>query len=146
MDFDEIKHELQVCFSCGTCTGSCPISRFEPEKNPRRFIQAVLKSQDMSVLEDFEPLWLCTTCYACEDRCPQGINITNLLIKLKNIASKQGYIPSSFKAELETLIANGVTTPPVQSILTRREKLNLPELPQPNLDQMRKLINITLED
>lgn len=146
MDLEEIKHELQVCFSCGTCTGSCPISRFEPEKNPRQFIQAVLTSQDLSILEDFEPLWLCTTCYACEDRCPQGINITNLLIKLKNLAAKQGYVPPSFKAELETLIANGVTTPPVQSILTRREKLNLPELPQPNLDQMRKLIHLTLEE
>ena len=146
MEYSEIREKLKLCYSCGTCTGSCPVARVEPEQNPRRFIDAVLNSEDISVLQNYEPLWLCTTCYACEDRCPQGINITTLLIQLKNIAAKEGYVPPSIKAELETVIANGVTTPPSQSILKRREKLNLPEIPEPNLEAMQKLIRLTLND
>lgn len=148
MDLQEIKQQLQVCFSCGTCTGSCPIFRVNPDKNPRRFIQAVLNTTDLniSVLEDFKPLWLCTTCYACEDRCPQGINITTLLVKLKNIAAKHGYVPESVKAELETIIANGMTSPPGKGILMRRKKLKLPELPEPDLQAMQTLIHLTLDE
>ncbi|MFW9856879.1 MAG: 4Fe-4S dicluster domain-containing protein, partial [Candidatus Thorarchaeota archaeon] len=147
-DINEIKNQLQVCFSCGTCSGSCPIFRVNPEKNPRRFIRAVLDSSnsDISVLENFEPLWLCTTCYACEDRCPQGINITTMLVKLKNIAARHGYVPESVKAELETIIANGTTSPPGKSILMRRKKLSLPDLPQPDLPAIQKLIHLTLDD
>ena len=39
-----------------------------------------------SELEKNDLLWLCTSCYQCEDRCPEGVPLTTLLIRLKNMA------------------------------------------------------------
>jgi len=31
-------------------------------------------------------LWNCTTCYSCQEYCPQGIQVTDILYELKNQA------------------------------------------------------------
>ncbi len=31
-------------------------------------------------------LWDCTTCYLCQEHCPQGVKVTDVLYELKNLA------------------------------------------------------------
>ena len=31
-------------------------------------------------------VWDCATCYQCQENCPQGIHVTDIMYELKNIA------------------------------------------------------------
>jgi len=31
-------------------------------------------------------LWDCLTCYQCQEQCPQGVSVTDVLYELKNLA------------------------------------------------------------
>jgi heterodisulfide reductase subunit C len=31
-------------------------------------------------------LWDCVTCYQCQEHCPQGVKVTEVLYELKNLA------------------------------------------------------------
>ncbi len=46
---------------------------------------------DESVLEDID-IWFCSTCYTCYERCPRDIPVTDMIIKLRNIAVEEGFI------------------------------------------------------
>ena len=60
------------CFSCGTCTASCPVSEIDERFNPRLFIRQALMGQREELLSS-ELLWYCTQCYTCFARCPQDV-------------------------------------------------------------------------
>jgi len=36
-------------------------------------------------------LWDCVTCYQCQEQCPQGVKVTEVLYELKNLAIKNVY-------------------------------------------------------
>jgi len=142
LEFKEIKRLLNVCYQCGTCVSSCAGGLVNPEKNIRRLIQNLIDSADISELKDRDLLWLCTSCYQCEDRCPEGIPLTTLLIRLKNMDADRGLIPASVQKEIETLGTHSFTFPPAKSIIARRKRLGLPDLPQPAEAEMEALINM----
>ena len=81
--------KIRACINCGTCTGSCPSGRRTAYRT-RSAIRKALTG-DESVLQDID-IWLCTTCYYCYERCPRDIPVTDMIIKLRNIAVEEGYI------------------------------------------------------
>jgi heterodisulfide reductase subunit C len=36
-------------------------------------------------------LWDCVTCYQCQEHCPQGVKVTDVLYELKNQAMKETF-------------------------------------------------------
>ncbi len=142
---DELIPLIEVCYQCGTCTGSCPITRFNQEKNPRKLINMLVTTGDASVLDDNELLWLCTTCYQCEDRCPQGIPLADVFVKLKNLSVEQGKIPPSVRKEIEAIAKNGYTFPITKGILSKRKRLGLPTPPPPAMDEIRAIVKQTTD-
>jgi heterodisulfide reductase subunit C len=34
-------------------------------------------------------LWDCLTCFQCQEQCPQGVGVTDVLYELKNRATRQ---------------------------------------------------------
>jgi len=96
----EVTHEaggenIKLCFACGICTASCPIREVDENYNPRRIIRMVLLGMKERVLSN-EFIWFCSSCYACSERCPQGVRFTEVMNALKNLAVKQGHIPAAF--------------------------------------------------
>jgi len=81
--------KLRACINCGTCTASCPSGRRTAYRT-RSAIRKALTG-DESVLKDID-IWLCSTCYYCYERCPRDIPVTDMIIKLRNIAVEEGYI------------------------------------------------------
>jgi heterodisulfide reductase subunit C len=142
LEFNEIKRLLNVCYQCGTCVSSCAAGLVNPQKNIRKLIQNLIDSADESEIKKNDLLWLCTTCYQCEDRCPEGVPLTTLLIRLKNMAVERGLIPDFVQKEIETIAAHSFTYPPVKSIISRRKRLGLPDLPRPAEAEMQTLINL----
>lgn len=97
---------IRRCFACGTCTASCPVREVTERYNPRRIIHmAVLGMKDAVLTSDF--VWLCSTCYACHDRCPQDVRITDLMHAIKNIAVRNGHIHASFRSQAVLLRDHG---------------------------------------
>jgi heterodisulfide reductase subunit C len=141
LEFKEIKRLLNVCYQCGTCVSSCAAGLVNPQQNLRRLIQNLINTADESELNQNDHLWLCTNCYQCEDRCPEGVPLTTLLIRLRNMAAARGFIPASVQKELETIAAHGFTYPPAKSIISRRRRLGLPDLPRPADAEMQTLID-----
>ncbi|MHA1490160.1 MAG: CoB--CoM heterodisulfide reductase subunit C [Promethearchaeota archaeon] len=81
--------KLRSCINCGTCTGSCPSGRRTAFRT-RVALRKALEG-DESVLQDID-IWMCSTCYYCYERCPRDIPVTDMIIKLRNIAVEEGYI------------------------------------------------------
>lgn len=97
---------IRRCFSCGTCTASCPVREVTERYNPRRIIRmAVLGLREPVLSSDF--IWLCSTCYACHERCPQDVRITELMHAIKNVAVREGYVHPSFRTQVDLLRQHG---------------------------------------
>ena len=142
LEFSEIKRLLNVCYQCGTCVSSCAAGLVNPQKNIRKLIQKLIDTADESELNKNDLLWLCTNCYQCQDRCPEGVPLTTLLIRLRNMAVDRGLTPAAVQKEIETLAAHSFTYPPAKSIIARRQRLKLPDLPRPARDEMQTLFDL----
>ncbi|MDY7079307.1 MAG: 4Fe-4S dicluster domain-containing protein [Chloroflexota bacterium] len=84
--------KLSYCFSCGTCTASCPIAWVEETYNPRRIITMVMMGMKEQVLSS-PVIWLCSACDICHRRCPQDIRISDLMKAIRNVAIREEYEP-----------------------------------------------------
>jgi len=86
---------IKLCFACGLCTASCPVSDIDPEYNPRRIIRMVLLGMRKEVLSSNLP-WLCSQCYTCQAHCPQNVNFADVMKALRSMAEREGYVHPSF--------------------------------------------------
>jgi len=140
------KHEIagepgggnvKACFACGTCSASCPVREIDDRYNPRKIIRmAILGMRDRVLQSDF--IWLCSTCYTCEERCPQNVCITEVINAIKNIATREGYIHSAFKTQAELVGNSGRLYEMEEFDNKRREKMGLPKL-KTSFDEVKKL-------
>jgi len=97
---------IRLCFQCGTCSGTCPVRAINDNYNPRRIIRMILLGMRREVLcSDF--IWLCSTCYACHERCPQNVRIPDLMMAVRNIAIREGNIHPVYKAYVDMLDQRG---------------------------------------
>lgn len=78
------------CYQCGTCSGSCPVID-EMEYGPRRIVNMIQAGMEHEVLSS-KDMWRCVSCYSCANRCPRGIEITDLMADLRRLAIKNGYV------------------------------------------------------
>lgn len=98
--------KIVYCFSCGTCTASCPISWVNEKYNPRRIIKMVAMGMREEVLSS-PFIWFCSACDLCYRRCPQGVRISDLMKALRNIAIREGYEPPRAIAQVNERICVG---------------------------------------
>jgi len=93
---------IKSCFACGICTASCPIREIDSQYNPRKIIRMVLLGMKERVLKS-PFIWLCSNCYACTERCPQGVRFTEVMNAIKNLAVKEGHIHPAFRQQINIL-------------------------------------------
>ena len=79
------------CFACTTCTVSCPVVR--NYDNPLEALgmlpHQMIRAANLGIgdiIFDSNMLWSCLGCYACQDNCPQGVQIADVFYELKNMA------------------------------------------------------------
>ncbi len=116
-----------LCFQCGTCTGSCPSGR-QTSYRTRKLIREAQLGLKNKILPS-EELWMCTTCYACQERCPRGVDIVDLITILRNMAVKEGHMSEEHKKVARYLLQNGATIPLNDKYMDLRKKLGLSERP-----------------
>ncbi len=88
--------DFSVCMQCAVCSSSCSM-RFN--MNVRRLIARYIGGGEFWS----EELWNCTTCHVCQDRCPRGIPITDLIIEARSRTIETGRIPPDVREMLESI-------------------------------------------
>lgn len=86
---------IKVCFACGLCTASCPVSIIDPVYNPRRIIRMILLGMRKEVLSS-GVIWLCSQCYSCQAHCPQNVDFADIMKALRNMAVRESYVHPTF--------------------------------------------------
>jgi heterodisulfide reductase subunit C len=93
---------IQQCFQCGTCGGSCPMGK-SMDATPRKIMHlAQLGLQDK--IEENNTCWLCASCHTCNVRCPRGIDLPRVMeaIRLMTLRKNRNFLEPSELPE-ETL-------------------------------------------
>lgn len=132
---------IKLCFACGICTAGCPIREIDETYNPRKIIRMIiLGMKDRVLRSDF--IWYCSTCYACTDRCPQGVKFTDVMTAVKNVAVKAGYIHPAFKQQIAILGKFGRLYDIDEFDNKKRAALGLPEVGKTK-GLMKKILDLT---
>ncbi|MBI9084243.1 MAG: (Fe-S)-binding protein [Desulfobacterales bacterium] len=121
------KHILDFysCADCGRCSDQCPANAVGRPLSPR-FIS--IKGRDLafknyplwpldakfkksepligSIYEEDE-IWSCTTCGACEQECPLGIEYIDKIVDLRRGMVDEGMVPQSLQKPLSALEKRG---------------------------------------
>ncbi len=134
--------KIRLCFQCGTCTADCPIARFTESYRPRKLMRMTHLGLKNRLLPS-DVLWLCTTCFTCVDHCPQGVDVANVVRALRNLAVKEGYMPSVYK-DLSSCIRDTGYAYGIPGLrIRKRGELGLPPIPKADKDSIKKLFDIT---
>lgn len=148
---DKIKEaggdSLEYCFQCGTCTGSCPSGRRTPYR-----VRQIIRKTNMGLKDEVisDPdLWMCTTCYACQERCPRKISIVDVVKLARNEAARAGFMGPAHKMVGSFVIKTGHGVPINDATMELRKKVGLGELPPTThsfpgaLEEVQKIIKAT---
>ncbi|WP_291987616.1 (Fe-S)-binding protein [Luteitalea sp.] len=89
-----------TCVECGRCMENCPATATGKLLNPKTLVlqneEALLAGRlDAKLSDVYDPdvLWQCTTCGACEDACPVGIEHTPVIIGARRGLVSNGEAP-----------------------------------------------------
>ncbi len=140
---ETVKH----CFQCGTCSGSCPSGRRTPYK-VRQIVRKCLLGLKEEVITD-DALWMCTTCYTCQERCLRSVKIVEIIKKARNIAAHAGYMAKAHKMTGVFVMNTGHGVPINDATKALRAKIGLSEIPPTThaypeaLAEVQKICKIT---
>lgn len=93
---------LMMCYSCGSCTATCPISEIDESFNPRLMIKKSLLGYKEEVLNN-DDLWKCIQCRRCVAHCPQNVKFADIMRVLRNMSIEAGYYPEELKEKVDKL-------------------------------------------
>lgn len=75
------------CYQCGICSGTCPM-RFAMDKSPMQIIRMVNLGLEEEIFSS-NTMWVCSMCFHCQARCPQGIDIPTILEALRQMSLRK---------------------------------------------------------
>ena len=115
--------DFYTCADCGRCSDNCPANAVGRPLSPR-FIS--LKGRDyafehyplrgdfiktdaniMGKVYSEDEIWSCTTCGACEQECPIGIEYINKIVDMRRGMVDEGNVPQSLQKPLQSLEKRG---------------------------------------
>jgi len=120
-----------TCTECGRCSSECPANETGKLLSPRTImmktrdrIEEVGKNIDKNgkfiddnkaLLNDYiskEELWACTTCNACVEACPIGIDPLSIILDMRRyLVMEQSSAPSELNNMMSNLENNGAPWP-----------------------------------
>jgi Fe-S oxidoreductase len=111
LDWDDLLH-ADACTTCGRCNAVCPATASNKPLQPREIVLGIREalvdsggvpdSSDLPERFDSNTLWSCTTCGACNEVCPVGIDVYGKIIELRRARVEQGDIPDQAEAVFES--------------------------------------------
>lgn len=129
----------RLCYTCGICVGDCPAARFSDDFNPRQIFLKVCLGVEEGLTGEDSPIWKCTTCYTCFERCPAGVKPLDVILALRNLSFRQGNCPEGVRTVRASVLEKGAVGAITQRITDLRKRMNLPEAGDdqgPDLEQL----------
>ncbi len=118
------------------------MARLTERFNPREVIRLSLLGEKDEVLST-DAIWLCCSCYNCQERCPQKVEIADVIYALRNIAFREGHIPDIYSEFASAILNNGRIATVSKFVEKKRPALGLPPLQPTGLDDVRKILSAT---
>ena len=111
IDIDLLNHSRfrtwpfsqDFCLTCGLCSSSCPASGVD-RFDPRKLVRMIALGLEEKVIEARWP-WICTMCGKCEHVCPMGIDIADMVRKIRALRDREkvpGILHKGLAAALKT--------------------------------------------
>ena len=141
--FDLNKFQLlnaYTCTECGRCTSECPANLTGKKLSPRKIMMdtrdrledvgKIIDNNDgkfisdgKELLNDYitkEELWACTSCNACTEACPIGIDPLSIIMDMRRyLVMEKSDAPSELNNMMSNIENNGAPWP-----FNQMDKLN----------------------
>tara|TARA_B100000767_G_scaffold46894_1_gene41571 strand:+ start:7403 stop:8653 length:1251 start_codon:yes stop_codon:yes gene_type:complete len=129
-----------TCTECGRCTSECPASQTGKKLSPRKIMMDTrdrledvgrnidknngeFKLDGKQLLDNYittEELWACTSCNACVEACPIGIDPLSIIIEMRRyLVMEKSAAPSDLNNMMTNIENNGAPWP-----FNQMDKLN----------------------
>ncbi len=132
---------LLRCLKCGACSGGCPVGSVI-DYRPRKIMGKVLLGLEEQVLSS-DDIWLCAACFTCEERCIQEVNFTDIVTILRNMAVQEGKGAKGYLKMAKMVLEIGRVSARTGTVDKMREKLGLPVLQDPAIEDIKRIAEIT---
>ncbi|MBY9002760.1 MAG: 4Fe-4S dicluster domain-containing protein [Candidatus Lokiarchaeota archaeon] len=136
---------LLKCIQCGVCSSGCTVTEYV-DMQPHRVVASCLLGLRDEVLSS-QAIWTCSLCHRCTERCPKNVDYSFILALLRNMAVKEGTVPKEYSSTVVTIYNNGFVVPYTgglkDNIDRRRNKMGLPQIVPPDLEEIRFIIEET---
>ena len=128
IDSSDFISGFRACYTCGTCTAGCPVHRENKEYDPLRIMRMLVLGLREELIKG-DMIWLCSDCYTCQENCPMGIKLTDIINHLKNLAVEEGNVPLGVSTQQKLLKDQGKIYVIDEFDNKKRSKVGLPVLP-----------------
>ncbi len=95
----------QLCWTCGTCDGECPVFRATGRLRPQKIVRMANLGLMASLLRMPE-IWYCLSCRRCLQGCPNSVKPYELHRYLRDEAIAQGVVSSEIIAPYRRLFSD----------------------------------------
>lgn len=120
------------CTECGRCTSECPANQTGKKLSPRKIMMdtrdrleevgenidsnnGVFVPDNKQLLDDYitkEELWACTTCNACVEACPIGIDPLSIIVDMRRyMVMEESAAPTDLNNAMTNIENNGAPWP-----------------------------------
>lgn len=114
---EELSGEnINLCFQCGACSSGCPLTA-EMDLLPSTVIRFVQLGLDDALKS--KTIWVCSTCFNCEVRCPRGIDVANVMEALRQMVLRTKYD----RVSLDDLTPEEIRELPQVALISNLRKL-----------------------
>ncbi|MDT8346989.1 MAG: (Fe-S)-binding protein [Flavobacteriaceae bacterium] len=120
-----------TCTECGRCTQQCPANITGKKLSPRKIMmdtrdrleevgkiintRGQFEDDGKKLLDDYisrEELWACTTCNACVEACPVGINPLSIIMDMRRyLIMEQSAAPNELNVAMTNIENNAAPWP-----------------------------------
>lgn len=120
-----------TCTECGRCTSECPANQTGKKLSPRKIMMDTrdrveevgelinkngkFEDDGKKLLDDYilrEELWACTTCNACVEACPVGIDPLSIIIDMRRyLVMEESAAPNELAIAMTNIENNGAPWP-----------------------------------
>lgn len=88
------RRNFSRCVQCQTCTNVCPVvaHSLEPEYGVDLTPQKVMNLLRLGLRDltlGSRMVWDCATCYQCQEHCPEGIRVADIMVELRALAVRR---------------------------------------------------------
>ncbi|MFZ0489663.1 MAG: (Fe-S)-binding protein [Salegentibacter sp.] len=120
-----------TCTECGRCTAECPANKTGKKLSPRKIMmdtrdrleevgeiinkKGKFEDDGKQLLDDYiqrEELWACTSCNACVEACPVGIDPLSIIMDMRRyLVMEQSAAPNQLAISMTNIENNGAPWP-----------------------------------